>query len=432
MGLPIKDKNEIIVFFSSDVLRERSPVTKNGYKEGYLTKRGKNFGGWKTRYFVLQGPVLEYYESVCPTYFWFVLRVILILSKRGGTHLGSIQISGAQIGRQQKAGSRTDSDDENEFRHAFLIIEPKRGPAGQNTRHVLCAESDRERDAWVDVLVRYVLGPFEEDNPPPYQAGLVPNGVQSSVQARTSSTSLSGNEVSSPQNRRIVLKDQIQKVDATPIPISQLSNEGPNAKFFPNVDTTSPSKSPIEKGSVSSLPVFEGSGKSSLDRINGDDAQLSSSLPTNSSLADAPLSLAPIGQRSNSELGHYPDLQPPSSKSTASSDQQSRIRERVRMSYHPTLGTVMSSPSTSERPPSPEKVSPATASPSSNKDEGSRFGKISGPLNGTPIPAGYKFGGKDPLPEQQPSNDRERKARSRAFWRWPTGMLPHKIYPMLL
>ena len=64
MHLPVKDKNEIIVFFSSDVVRERSPVTKSGYKEGYLTKRGKNFGGWKTRYFVLQGPVLEYYESV--------------------------------------------------------------------------------------------------------------------------------------------------------------------------------------------------------------------------------------------------------------------------------------------------------------------------------------------------------------------------------
>ena len=35
-----------------------------GYKEGFLTKRGKNFGGWKTRFFVLQGPSLEYYESV--------------------------------------------------------------------------------------------------------------------------------------------------------------------------------------------------------------------------------------------------------------------------------------------------------------------------------------------------------------------------------
>ena len=69
INLPIKDKNEIIVFFSTDVVRERSPVTKSGYKEGYLTKRGKNFGGWKTRYFVLQGPVLEYYESVSSNFF---------------------------------------------------------------------------------------------------------------------------------------------------------------------------------------------------------------------------------------------------------------------------------------------------------------------------------------------------------------------------
>ena len=34
-------------------------------KEGYLTKRGKNFGGWQTRYFVLDGPQLKYYDTVC-------------------------------------------------------------------------------------------------------------------------------------------------------------------------------------------------------------------------------------------------------------------------------------------------------------------------------------------------------------------------------
>lgn len=33
-------------------------------KEGYLTKRGKNFGGWQTRYFVLEGPQLKYYDAV--------------------------------------------------------------------------------------------------------------------------------------------------------------------------------------------------------------------------------------------------------------------------------------------------------------------------------------------------------------------------------
>ena len=71
ISLPVKEKVEIIAFFTSDVVREtQKPVVQAGYKEGYLTKRGKNFGGWKTRYFVLQGPSLEYYESVsifeCP------------------------------------------------------------------------------------------------------------------------------------------------------------------------------------------------------------------------------------------------------------------------------------------------------------------------------------------------------------------------------
>ena len=65
VNLPIRNKNEVIAFFTSDIVREaKRPVMQAGYKEGYLTKRGKNFGGWKTRFFVLQGPVLEYYESV--------------------------------------------------------------------------------------------------------------------------------------------------------------------------------------------------------------------------------------------------------------------------------------------------------------------------------------------------------------------------------
>ncbi len=64
--LPVKNNDEVIAFFTSDIMREMNqPVMQAGHKEGYLTKRGKNFGGWKTRYFVLQGPVLEYYDCVC-------------------------------------------------------------------------------------------------------------------------------------------------------------------------------------------------------------------------------------------------------------------------------------------------------------------------------------------------------------------------------
>lgn len=41
-------------------VKDEAPPTK----EGYLTKRGKNFGGWQTRYFVLDGPQLKYFDAV--------------------------------------------------------------------------------------------------------------------------------------------------------------------------------------------------------------------------------------------------------------------------------------------------------------------------------------------------------------------------------
>ncbi|OXG12598.1 RalA-binding protein 1 [Cryptococcus neoformans Tu401-1] len=127
---PISDKSDLCHFLSTDPVQAKK---NDARKEGYLTKKGKNFGGWKTRYFVLDGPVMKYYES------------------RGGNHLGSIVITNAQIGRQNRP---VDSSDERHLRHAFLIIEA--GKKGTSHRHILCAESDMERDRWVDILVKHV------------------------------------------------------------------------------------------------------------------------------------------------------------------------------------------------------------------------------------------------------------------------------------
>lgn len=124
-----------------------SPVTlgPNGrpMKEGYLTKRGKNFGGWKARFFVLDEPTLRYYESP------------------GGSLLGTIKLQHAQIGKQSAqhpshSPSRGGEDGDNQYRHAFLILEPKRKDSSSLMRHVLCAESDEERDVWVETLLYYV------------------------------------------------------------------------------------------------------------------------------------------------------------------------------------------------------------------------------------------------------------------------------------
>jgi RalA-binding protein 1 len=162
LDTPLTEKAALAVcdFFSRDVIgaepedsprNSHSPVDvtpsegsrTKWRREGYLTKRGKNFGGWKARYFVLESSELRYYDSP------------------GGPQIGIIKLVNAQIGKQSQqqsnqspAGREDDAD--NQYRHAFLILEPKKKDSSSLVRHVLCAESDEERDAWVQALLQYV------------------------------------------------------------------------------------------------------------------------------------------------------------------------------------------------------------------------------------------------------------------------------------
>lgn len=143
---------------TDNVSASGSPVTLGSdgklVKEGYLTKKGKNFGGWKARFFVLDEPVLRYYESP------------------GGSILGTIKLSNAKIGkppphRPSDSPSRGEEHD-SQYRHAFVILEPKRKDSSSHVRHTLCAESDAERDVWVEALLCYVEGyPGDEQSKKP-------------------------------------------------------------------------------------------------------------------------------------------------------------------------------------------------------------------------------------------------------------------------
>lgn len=169
LDTPMDEKAALVVcqFLTSDAIEARDDETSllkssnqmkaeilrgpdgKPRKEGYLTKRGKNFGGWKARYFVLHGPELRYFEAP------------------GGAHLGTIKIPNAQIGKQSQntsaqSTSPPDDDSDNQYRHAFLILEPKKKDSSALVRHVLCAESDEDRDAWVEALLEYVEGPAAE------------------------------------------------------------------------------------------------------------------------------------------------------------------------------------------------------------------------------------------------------------------------------
>jgi RalA-binding protein 1 len=58
---PISDKTDLCEFLCSDPVQAKTGGLR---KEGYLTKKGKTLRGWKTRYFVLEGPLMEYFETV--------------------------------------------------------------------------------------------------------------------------------------------------------------------------------------------------------------------------------------------------------------------------------------------------------------------------------------------------------------------------------
>ncbi|KAI7903597.1 uncharacterized protein BX663DRAFT_507037 [Cokeromyces recurvatus] len=138
VSLPLEDSSDLSEFLCTDVVNNKVYQTPD-QKEGYLTKRGKNFGGWKTRYFVLNESVLEYYES------------------KEGTQLGSIRLTNAQIGTQMSNSSPNYSEDSNNvYRHAFLIVEQKRVGSSHSVRHILCANSDDDRDSWVHALLQNI------------------------------------------------------------------------------------------------------------------------------------------------------------------------------------------------------------------------------------------------------------------------------------
>lgn len=168
LDTPLEEQAAIAVcrFFSSDAIPSESaeqyqssrlsPVSMDSAstlvtrpkRDGYLTKKGKNFGGWKARYFVCDGPLLKYFEAP------------------GATQLGAIKLSHAKIGKQTQQPQDDDSEDEDDqYRHAFLILEPKKRDATNYVKHVLCAESDDERDAWVECLLTWIGVPEEPMKP---------------------------------------------------------------------------------------------------------------------------------------------------------------------------------------------------------------------------------------------------------------------------
>ena len=262
------------------------------------------------------------------------------------------------------------------------------------------------------MLVRYYTGTYSEElvfNPSSGLTSIQNNALAVSSQQfgtigqpRSSTSSNDVSNLSASRVKASVISREDPKFGAL-----QLPPDAANAKLYALEDHTrssSPSKS-LESLSTDRQGALLGGGQDSHMRGPG----LPSSLPDSSPLSSTPIfqpDANSAGQRANSELGHYSD---PNQRQNSPEWHRNRDAHDGRKTFYSSLGTVAPSPTTTivpppappERVPSPEKLDSKV--------------KISGPMNGAPIPSGFKFGGFS-SDATAASNDRREKAKSRSFW----------------
>lgn len=136
--LPLEAAYRISRFMSQDVVNLVDESNTEVLKDGFLLRRSKGLGNsWKARYCQVDGPFLNVFDA------------------REGPLLEIIKLTGSQIGRQPDNVKVT--DDKTSYRHAFAVMEPKKNLKSSSfTKHIFCAETDQERDLWVNVLVQFV------------------------------------------------------------------------------------------------------------------------------------------------------------------------------------------------------------------------------------------------------------------------------------
>ncbi len=143
----IPDNAEIQQMLITDVIQtDKHKKAVESTKEGYLIKKGKSFGGWKTRYFVLADGVLKYFDSKEGKLQGCIALKEAIVAKQKA--LSAVAAPSSPIANQP-ASTSSSPEPNTEYRHAFLIIEMIPNKDSYAKRHILCASNDAERDEWV-------------------------------------------------------------------------------------------------------------------------------------------------------------------------------------------------------------------------------------------------------------------------------------------
>lgn len=152
--IPHMITHRICRYLSLDFVNPLDDYKSGARKEGFLTRRYKGLGtSWKIRWCQVDGPFMEIYDTP------------------GGPCVELIKLKGAQIGKQ----SDDSIAEEKGYRHAFLIMESQK-KLSSGGKHFFCAETDEERDLWVEALVEFS---YSDSTAPEIEEPAVPEAASS-------------------------------------------------------------------------------------------------------------------------------------------------------------------------------------------------------------------------------------------------------------
>ncbi|KAH9820193.1 hypothetical protein DFH28DRAFT_1080019 [Melampsora americana] len=366
----LTEKSDVCEFFNSNIVvsERNASSTRPGFMQGYLTKKGRNFGGWQTRFYVLEGPILEYFDT------------------RGGNRLGHIVITGAQIGRQQQRSQETTDDS---YRHAFLIRMHKREKEGE-IDHILCAESDEERDAWVEALTCYVTGRYiSTEHPNPTSTTTHTNDIPRGES--------SGNvhQADACSSQRQTSLDTTLRADPT----------------HPNKSHHHSSSSTDHRPEVRARRTHSHSKVESMGHMSSasDGVNSRGTAPTvveeQTSAADVSIGSVEHTSKNDTHDGHRPPALD-SRHSTYHHSTNPPGPTTPRPVLNPRLAQSHSHSSPQQEQVASDAESIVTSTDRPPTPESQQRPKISGPMNGVPITGGYRI---------KPPEEKKAKFRS-AFW----------------
>lgn len=375
----LRDKTAIQAFLTSDVVPDGpSASSPSSAKEGWLTKKGRAFGGWQTRYYILTpGSALAYYDTVSILLLHFGCAgcarqlTSFCRDQPGGTKVGEIPLQTAQIGRQS---SRAAESGDDAYAHALLI----RSQTGKDEAdHILCADNDEERDAWIQALT--TLGG--------------PSRSRSANAATSASASGGAAAVRSPSTERERVFSSSSLPMAPPIPTIAHEPDSPRVQQERRRSGSGPASMSVDSHSM----MMQQQQQQQQDprglsaRSAGDQLPPSVSLPSNlDALARGMPAMEGLSTKKVSPI--LEEDAPPSAEAT--NVRSSRLNPAAATSS----GTWRSL-STPDRPQSPDKRNFDNSAAKYSASD------VSSPMNAVPLPSGFEF----------KKIERQKKTKS-SFW----------------